>query len=322
MSMLDRIEEKINKINIDQDILYKKWNIQHRDELFTSVYWSYFPMTEKYFFEANPAFFYEYKNLFDFGRYPLCLVRDGFLGILDFFLVHSKPSSDFASTLLIPKEFEKLVPKTWKDQVAVYEFYNKKKNIEPSEQVVIYGTPTAEVFYQYSVSELAQWVSVLKAKYQQYLFCVPIRESLLASDKVNREMKFIQFLKEIYRHCGFDVDIFHDDIEKRMKNLEGSQFHYSSFDRSKIFISDNYYDHFLSSIGGTNLDWSFEKEGGLKYELSGEHGIRFSELNLDNNCFGEFFLQFKLSGSRTKSIYEIFQSPDVQKTYLKNFSKA
>lgn len=320
MSTLNKIQEKIQKINIDQDLLYKKWNIQHRDELFTSAYWAYFPMTEKYFFEANPGFLYEYKNLFDFGRYPISLVRDGFLGILDFFLVHSKPPKDFTSIVLVPKKFERLVPKSWQEQVAVYEFFNKKEVPENKKEVIIYGSPTAEIFYQKDISDVAKWVCDTISDYKKYHLMIPIRDSVIAPEKIKKKMHFIEFLKELYRNHGFDIEIHHNEVDEKIKSFEGSDFDYCGLDQDKIFINDNFLDHKLSSFGGFNKSWKSGPGEGMTYALSGSHGIEINELSFEDNIFSEFYLNFKLTGSRTKSIYQVFESNEIREIYLKHFS--
>ncbi len=105
MSILSRVDELIQN-SANGDIHYKKWNVDFRDQYFKDVYWSYFPITEKYFFEGNPTFLYEYRNFNDLARYPLIIVRDGFAGILDFFLNHPIPPEDFRTILLIPKKIQ------------------------------------------------------------------------------------------------------------------------------------------------------------------------------------------------------------------------
>ncbi len=321
MSTLNKISELIEHINPEQNLLYKKWNIQHRDELFTQLYWSHHPMTEKYYFEANPSFYYEYKNIFDLGRYPIVMLRDGFLGILEFFLLHPKPHKDIDTTLLIPKQFECLVPKLWENQIASYNIYQKNpREDEKADQIFIYGTPTEELFIRKSHAEMAKEISEVIKPYKEYKIYFPIRDSILSNAEGKEKLFYIKFVKEIYRHVGFDANIFFHHIHENLKSLEGKKFDFYNLDKSKILIEDNYLDHFLYSIGGKNYIETTKISSGLNYDLSKGHAIEIQEIDFTKNCFSEFFLNFKLTGQRTRSIYEIFKDKTIRELYLKNFS--
>lgn len=321
MSTLNKISEMLENINPEQNLLYKKWNIQHRDELFTQLYWSHHPMTEKYYFEANPSFYYEYKNIFDLGRYPIVMLRDGFLGILEFFLLHPKPHKDIDTTLLIPKQFERLVPKPWESQVASYNIYQKKREtFTKADHIFIYATPTEELFINRSPAEMAKEISEVIKSYASYQIYFPIRDSILSDQAGKEKLFYIEFVKEIYRHVGFDANILFHHIHESLKFLEGKSFDFYNLDESKMLIEDNYLDHYLYSVGGSNYIESSRVNDGLTYDLSKGHGIEIQEIDFSKNCFSEFFLNFKLTGQRTRSIYEIFKDKKIRELYHKNFS--
>lgn len=320
--MLNKIEEILNSITPEQDLLYKKWNIQHRDEFFTQIYWSYHPETEKYFFEGNPAFSYEYKNIFDFGRYPITMLRDGFVGVLEFFLLHPIPPKDFKSVILIHKKYERLIPKSWKDQVACYEIQQREDTFERQNNFLFcYGTATEQLFWNQSVDELAQKLSTEVKKYSDFLLYLPIRDSHLSSSP-QKKMHYLELLKELYRNIGFDIPIVHDSFDKILKRLETKNFDFLSMDTGKVFIADDYNSHVLFSLGGNQIVQKtyFEESDDLMVcNLSSNHCIKVGEAQLGNTLFPEFFVDFKFNGQKTRSIYEVFKDLSFQEKFRKYF---
>ena len=81
MTILNEIKSIINSNYLNSETLYNKWKVNFRDEHFEEIYWDNYPFMDKYYFEANPSYLYEYEDMFDLGRYPLVMLRDGLLGI-------------------------------------------------------------------------------------------------------------------------------------------------------------------------------------------------------------------------------------------------
>lgn len=321
MSTLNKISEIISLVNPEQDVLYKKWNIQHRDEYFTQVYWSYHPITDKYFFEGNPAFSYEYKNLFDFGRYPVTMLRDGFVGILEFFLIHPKPTSDFKSIILIPERFQKLVPKTWEGQVACYKIIPRNNsNSHQANFLMVHGLPTEELFLNQTVEDIAKEIKGYVEGYEDYFIYLPIRDSLLSKNEVREKVLYIELLKEIYRHVGFEAKVEFHKIQNILRLLETKKFDFINLDQDRFFVNDNYIDHHLYSIGGKNLKPDSVSDGeSLRYNLSKNHSVEITECRIEDKCFSEFFYYFKISGQKLRSIYEVFKDDKIRELHSKHF---
>jgi len=320
MCMLNKIKEII-ETNSSEEILYKKWDTHHRDEYFSKIYWSYFPITKKYFFEANPSFFYEYKGLFDLGRYPITLLRDGFLGILDFFLLHPQPPKDYVSIILIPKKFEKLIPKQWANQVAVYEVIGINVNEKAKENLIFHGLGVEENFWNESVESKLIKLKEISDEYQNVICLFPQRESMFSTREENEKNYALQLIKNTYKNFGFEANLIMD-INKFIEDFKFKNFTFKSLDGDNLFVCDNYLDHFFFQQNGVRLNESRieNKEEKLTYKLSLNHQIEITKYNSEESVFSDFFVNHKIL-KRTTSIYELFKYPEVKENYLKHFSK-
>ncbi len=320
MSILSRVDELITS-SASGDIHYKKWNVDFRDQYFKDVYWSYFPITEKYFFEGNPTFLYEYRNLNDIARYPLVTVRDGFSGILDFFLNNPTPPEDFRTLLLVPKKFEGLIPKQWNEYVGSYNLKSKKERSHSSnEEIIIHGLGVEDLFWNEKFSKKIKELKNLVDDFSKTTFLIPQRESLL-SDRSNQNKKYNLLLhKHLYENFGFDINT-ENDSEKFINNYKRSNFCFVNLDQNNGFVFDNYIDHYLWSKGGIKLEEEFRDEGEqLEYDLSPFHSICISDVNSDLCSFPEFYLTYRISGARRSSLYSVYQNEKFVNLFNKYYS--
>jgi hypothetical protein len=319
--MLSKIKEII-AANTEDDILYKKWDTKHKDEYFSKVYWHYHPATEKYFFEANPSFFHEYKNMFDCGRFPLVMLRDGFVGILEFFLVHPIPPKDFRSIVLINKRFSRLIPLKWKNYVVTYSITERKQDIikEKNDLLVIYGFGTEDVFWGKSPRKLLEKYASISQEYKQTVCVFPQRESMLSSEKEQSKNYALQLIKETYKNFGFDVKMALDS-QKFFENNKLDNFSFINLDQLGVFISDNYIDHYLYRSGGRSLNTVYPREEeALEYNLSANHKVIIEEVNFNDNVFSEFYIQYRILGAKELSLYKVYQSMTFKELFLKHFT--
>ncbi len=322
MSILSRVDELIQN-SANGDIHYKKWNVDFRDQYFKDVYWSYFPITEKYFFEGNPTFLYEYRNFNDLARYPLIIVRDGFAGILDFFLNHPIPPEDFRTILLIPKKFEGLIPKQWGQYVGSYIIKSKREMSDSAKsEVIIHGLGVEDLFWGEAFLDRIKELKKIASEYSKVTFLIPQRESLL-SDSSNQGKKYNLLLhKYLYENFGFEIKT-ENDSEKFIKNYKNNNFCFFNLDNNNGFVFDNYIDHHLWSKGGIKLEEKKEKSQwshkSLEYDLSPFHSICIDEVDLNISRFPEFFLPFRLSGAKSSSLYSVYQNENFVKLFNKYF---
>ncbi len=319
MSMLNKIEQIIDS-NGHGEIHYKKWDVEFRDDYFDKVYWSYFPITKKYYFEANPSFSYEYKNLFDLARYPMTLLRDGYVGLLDLFLTHPIPNSDIKTFILIDKKFESLIPKQWKKQVACYSIGPiKEKFQKKGETVIVHGLGVEETFWKESPKSLIENIKKITKEYKKIIFLTPQRESLM-STRDNQIKKYdLALFKALHEVYGFDIEI-EMQSEEYLSKFKMKEFSFYNINQSKVFVADDFIDHFFYSKGGYSLNQMNEiGEERLKYKLSRYHEISIENPSSKEGDFSKLYLPFKMSKKTDVSIYDIFQSDFYRKYFIANF---
>ena len=318
MPMLNKVARLIEENNYNS-IHYKKWNIKFRDEFFKEVYWAYFPITEKYYFEGNPAFIYEFRDMFDMGRYPITLIRDGFSGVLDFFLLHPKPPYDFKSVLLLHTRMQKIVPPAWKNNVAFYKVQGSSTDTPTKEKLIVHGLSTEEYFWEgLSPIELAKRLKETTKDYRDVTFLIPQRESLISTWEKRNERYDIMFYKALYKVFGFDVKI-EMNINEYLKDFKAvGDFSFYNMDESLGLIADNYIDHYFFWKGGNSLNKNHQREDkkkSLKYKLSPYHDLHiFTHSNIGED-FLKYYLPYRNSGKQI-SLYSIYQNEVVRKIYL------
>lgn len=325
MSTLNKVRTMIQNYE-ESDILYKKWDIRHRDEYFSRVYWNQMPALEKYFFEANPSYFYEYQNMFDIGRYPLVMIRDGYVGILDFFFMHPVPTKDMPTIFMIPKKYKRLVPKKWKEQVVFYTIEENKKSEDTKKLLIVHGPGLEDVFWKRTPEDIVSDLANLSTEYKKVYLLLPQRDSFLSTPKEQRNLYWLQLIKNVYKHFGFDVQMSLE-ISAFLKKLESkkvlSNFSFINIDQNQVFNADNYIDHYLWSKGGHRIE--LEKENVLpnsdevEYSLSPFHKIKISEYDVEESLFGEFYIIFKMMRKEGSSIYDIYQSRKFKELFIKYF---
>lgn len=314
--MLNKIKSIIDS-NSNDEILYKQDQINHRDDFFTKIYWSYAPFTSKYYFEGNPAFLYEYKNLFDMGRFPITLVRDGFLGILDFFLIHPLPKKDYRSILLIPRKFQYLVPKQWVGQVALYEVNLKKTFTQKNkDNLIVVGYPAEETFVNTSIEDKVKELVEISREYKNVEFVLPQRESYLSTSLKQANEKYsLELYKYIYKYFGFEKEI-HYDIDKFFIKTKLKNYSFLQLDSDNLFINDNFMDFYLTSQNAfpLHLKENTHKEEALKYDLSLNHEINIFDFDASKSKFNSFYVAYRMN-RKTSSIYELFNYDEIREIY-------
>lgn len=319
--MLDKVKEIISNSSEDE-ILYKKWDTAHRSDYFSKVYWHYHPATEKYFFEGNPSFSHEYKNMFDCGRFPIIMLRDGYVGVLEFFILHPKPPRDFRSIVAINKKFTSLVPEKWKGYVVSYSVKQREDTRvkDSSELLVVYGFGTEDIFWKQSAEELIAEVANVSKGFKETVCIFPQRESMLSSGKEQVKNHALELIKRTYQHFGFDVKLAMN-FRGFFNNNQVEEFSFLGLDKNKAFISDNYFEHYMYSKGGRSLN---EQEqvcsDNIEYNLSRFHKISFEDIDYSKCIFPEFYIQYKLLGGKDVSMYKIYQSEVFKKLFLKYFT--
>jgi len=323
MPILNEVKTIIESGYPHTDVLYSKWKVKFRDEHFEKIYWDCYPFMDKYFFEANPSYLYEYEDMFDLGRYPLVMLRDGFLGILDLFFLHPKPPKDFASIILIHKKFEKLVPKMWLKHTACYQVLPRKEdkifNTE-NQDLLIYGHATSETYWDQNIETIFKNLEQKIEKFKHLYFLLPHRNVELVRSGSSLFKNYIDLARYVVDKFPDKARLF-NDINTFLEIFKKKNFSFYNLDSAKIFNADNNLDHRFYSKNWTNIsEVSYDqKEEDLEFNLSIGHKVVISNVNVEDNKFSEFYLNYKMSGKKTTSIYELALMSSIKETYQKSF---
>lgn len=316
MNILNEIKDRVDS-NSEGDILYKKWDTHFKDDDFDKVYWGMFPMTEKYYFKGNFAYYYEFKDFQDMSRYPVVTLRDGYVGLLELFLNSPVPPDNFDTKILISKKFEKLVPSKWSRHIATYSISSRNKLKKDPKTCVAFGIATEDLFWHGLDKKLNTLQNLSKDKKLKFL--IPQTETVLSDKKFQDNSFNVQFLKKLFQNFGFEIEIY-QKLEKLMNSLNGETFEFFDLNSENVFIGDNFLQHYFYSVGGSpiNIDLKLGNNK-LTYNLSPFHCVEIEELNLQESRFAEFFLPFKVLSRDDIVIYDLYQSKQYQQLFIKHF---
>ena len=274
------------------DIVVKRWEESEMSQGSKEVYWRYKPMTESYFSELNASFVLEYAGMMSISTYPFITLRDGYLGILFFFLRNPKPPMFFSTQILVPAKFEKLIPKTWKENVLVYEMIYEKT--EDTKKGLFYGLPAKENF---AVDTAKEKLKRAFSKNMEIHSLVSPRDRLFNNNE-NEQIYYHDFTKELYKKYGFDVTI-HSEFRPMEWSSTISQYGLFNLDSDNFFVYSDYLTFFFCSRGATYLNKPKElirEEDVLKeIKLSMYHSMRIKEVGEFSNYFASLLIKAKMN---------------------------
>ncbi|MCO4755746.1 MAG: hypothetical protein KC478_14795 [Bacteriovoracaceae bacterium] len=292
MSMLSEIKNIISNSH-DEVIMAKKWNIHYRDNLYKEVYGRIWPTTHRYYFEGNPSFLTEYKNFTDMKRFPLIMLRDSFVTLSAFFLNNPKPPENFNTILLIAKEWEQLIPKTWKSNVALYSFQRPQAPKKPK-KVMVLGLATSYSFWRHTVEQAFNNLEKLIPKESKKMFYLPMRERSVFGH-IDEAPVYAKCMRFLLQKFGADVDILTNNNEiLNVKLSKGDA--YCDLSSENMLCSDNYFHHHYSSqnVGALDAKNLEPSEEDLAYPLSLYHNIHISELKSQGETFAGLLYKTKI----------------------------
>ena len=282
--MLQKIEKHLHHCT-KRDLFVKRWGEPFLSQTTKNLSWRYMPSFERYYFELNPSFIIDYSNLVHMSTYPFVMLRDGYLGLYFFFLRNPKPLEKMETFFLIPKKFENLIPKQWKDNILTYDFsYNT--NDSKSKKSLIYGSMSSENF----ISETAaDKINRLVPKGNSLSLISLIKERYFFENK--NEIEFtVDALKALFK---LDEDI---KIAKEFNFLDwnhiDSNTNLINIDTDNFLVYSDYTTHFLVSKGAHLLyqEDSSKDKAIKRINMSPYHLINIYEpKNLTNKILKDIF---------------------------------
>lgn len=296
MSTLNKVEQLIS-IAHDEVLIPKKWDIKHRYEILTQAYDKLYPFSLKYYFEANPSFLNDYSSFEDMERYPLIMLRDGFVSLFFFFLRAPKPPEGFRSILLIPDALARLVPTLWKSHCAFYRvnFLNIEKT---PNRLIVGGSLAQHSFWSNTPEEAIAKLKNQIPKNCELSFFIPIKDRLVFHWV--DESKYIgKAMRAIHENFGNDIKIIHEQGKAMLSKMEIGDAYFDLGDLSPI-LYDNFLHHWFASKGiSINGNQKFHGEKALTYKLSPYHSVSILEAPEDLGAdFNNLAVRAKLRGGK------------------------
>jgi len=322
--MLSKIQDTLILNQKNKKILAKEYRHSFRDDIFKDIFWGYDPFMKSYFFEGNPSFYYEYTNMFDLGRFPIVMLRDGYLGLLDFFLIHPKPLDDVKTIILISKRYESLVPAGWANQVACYEILPRKEvKFEKGKDILCLGHGVEELYWKHSAEDIFSPIEEYRKNFKNTACLFPTRSSKLSEPRKQFSRFHTDLVLSANKFFGKSVVFYEDYLSFKEDNKTKKPGYFYQVDTANVLSSDSYMTHFLFEKGYMDLAFVDKKlpvdDNSLNLNLSVNHKIRITELDVKKTLFAEYFFHYKSTGSRSNSIYQIFQNAAFRELYQKHF---
>lgn len=291
IAMLERIHNYIQQAH-DEVILWKRWDIKkHSNEYYDAMSRMY-PYTHKYYFEANPSFICDYKNILDMQRQPLIMLRDGVVNLASFFCEYHKPPAHFNSIILVHKRFARIVPEPWKEFVATYELDFPRADISSVDKVYIHGMLISYSFWLKNSKEILDELDKKIPKNTSVEFMLPIRERSFFV--IRDETKYVTpFFEELYNRYGSSLKM-HTNYDQllNVKLKKGAAF--CELTDVPFIFADNYMNHLFSHNDCSMIDPpKVDKENALIYPLSMNHNIVIKEIEKKNSDFNALFIRAK-----------------------------
>ncbi len=284
--MLQKINNHINTFE-KCDLVSKRWDLLSQSNNLYQAMYRKFPLNEKYFFELNPSFAYEYKSLEVMLGFPFVMLRNGFYGLYYFFLKNIKPPKNCTTTFLIPHKFKYLIPESWKDHVLVYSFNYTSKKSEKEEKLVVYGIVGRENFINDKIKDFFN-KKIPEAK--EVIFLSPLREQGYLHTQTETELYF-EFQKAMFEHAGFGVKQFNNFRSDHL-SFVNNEYDFINIDQDNFLIYDDYLSHFFATKGAYNMN-PIDTQSDVKLvkeiNLSPYHSIKMSK----PNSFSDYILRQK-----------------------------
>jgi len=311
MSTLQKINEHLKEFS-EEELLIKRWDIKPTSEAIHQAMYRKYPLNEKYFFELNPSFVYEYPSIEAMLTFPFIMLRDGFLGLYYFFLKNPVLPKKSETIFLIPSKFSEIIPKSWKDNVLLYSFKYTNENLENSKWMY-YGNISREIYFKKKLKDY------IIPKNKDYYFLSPLQSIGYhpSHSELELYMNFQNLLLEISNFKAKIINTFREDE----LNFIDKTFTCENVDKNNFLIYDDYLTHFFASKGASIkvINTKNEKMKTIKtIKLSQYHEIQIGELKDFSNKILEEKIDLKLKSVPISLSSHLFYN-QASSYFLKNY---
>jgi hypothetical protein len=274
------------------DLVIKRWEEQGITGLSRDIYWRHMPSAERFYTELNASFIVDYLNIQSMATYPVIMLRDGFYGLLYFFLRNPKPIENFETLILIPSKFEFLIPKGWGKNTLLYEF-EYSNNEEVYKSGIITGTPTKENFLMKTAEQKLSNSLTRNIDIQ----CNVYGRDRYLSLHVNEQNYFHDYKKALYKKFGFNI-IAHNEYKHLDWSMVDHSYGFYNLDSDHFLIYSDYLNFVFASKGArfVNKPEELIKKPIFRVDVSPYHKIKIgNHSDLDDRTL-RHLIKLKLSG--------------------------
>jgi hypothetical protein len=314
VSMLDKIKSQIENISKDE-LLFKRWDLGHENFYLKNIISFRYSHTQPYYFELNPSFVAQYRDIEAMLSFKFVMLRDGFWGLYYLFLKNTVLPKYCDTIFLIPLKFSRLVPPAWKKNVLFYQF--KYKQFEIKEQLLIYGCPYTEVQLKQEISTNIMNAIQNSPKITYLHTGISYRGN---SGEINISYAN-EIIREIYSLKGVSqTNIIEGFSEEIIANFNDT-FAFRNLDADHFIIYDDYLTQLFAAKGMSNLN-KIENDQAKNSKLISSYALSFyHQIDLyQDNCENEEILQWKVE-AKLKGLNIDFSNPSFYHDALSHFSK-
>ncbi len=238
--------------------------------------WAMAPYSDNYYSILNPLFSKVYLELIEKGQqYPLVLLRDGALDLIEFVSQYSDPSV-FDQKFIIHQSLSYALPELWLKNVMLFDYFYRPKHLFrleiPRKRLIVstivnnaYIEPARAKEYFLKLNDFAT------ANKLEVFLHLPIRENHYFTNIYKDQNAAFDLSLMAFDIFGTDTKIISDKALKSASDYRDS--FYALIPMDRICLSDNYIEHYLLTNGAA--PWSSFKEikGAYEVSLSSQHGV-------------------------------------------------
>lgn len=225
------------------------------------------PFVLEYHSYLKPLFLFEIKDTSVLNFFDFALIRDGAIGLMDFFLSNPTPEK-FTCHLIVHRKLAIFVPKEWRDQILFYEALPSITHKSEETSSDIFLTAFVDPF-NINIEHAREVIQSLSDRYEN-AYCLFTYPPSWASGAVERQtehyFELTRLVCEKFSNRARFVNL------TNLNSLALTKKDFLDLKRGPVFYADSYLDQLFFSQGAFNLDEeSFENAEGVDFAVSPYH---------------------------------------------------
>lgn len=265
-----------------------KNNDSFRESYYSQSRGEALPLTEHYYHPLNPCFLFELTGPAIMQHSPIITVRDGVLTFMDFLLNNHQALSHWGTLFIIPKVYEKLIPKHLAHFFIGYEITQSKKTVASEKFIFAYLT---EEYLARDIDVILEKLNDLKDDDKCTLF-LPQETNL---EKVSYNNIFVQEFIFKLSHRLKDHAVRHINTHDFLNTTDFSRFDFIDLAYDHFLVYDHFIKFLMASRGCQSCYEAPSQQVRpiLSLNLSMYHQMNLYELAPAGEIFSELLMYRK-----------------------------